>query len=579
MSEPAVTLEPSPATTEPATVPAAHARSFLGHAKVIGALTFVSRILGLAREVVFAHYFGTGLVATAFNVAFAIPNLFRKLFGEGALSAAFIPLYAQSVRTESTERANDFAAAGVNLLCAILLAITVVGEVILLTVLFADRDMRLERALLLKFTAIMLPYVLLICGGAFLSGILQVHKRFAAPAAAPILLNVCHIAVVFLGAVFLGVRATDDAERQLALQTTLAYWLASFVLVAGVLQVAVLVPGLRAVGFRFKFLPHFWTPAVKRMLVLTVPVALGAGVLQLSVFLDKGISLMLMQGVDADTGNAITHFSFLGQFVRYPMEMGAPVRLSAAQLMYQFPLGIFAIALATAIFPQLSAEAVGTDKKRFGEVLRHGIEASIWEGLPASVGLVLVAEPAVRLLFQHGEMTPHDTALIARSLRLYSIAIWAFSLQQILNRAYYALHDTRTPLVMSVVTLLVNLVVEIPLLWTPLAEAGMAAGTSASFILQSLVMLYMVDRRVGGLGLSHSVRPVAKMIAATAAMTVACLLVQQVPFYPRGATRLAAVGQLVALMGTGAIAYLAACAILKVEMLDTFRPRRRRKSA
>jgi len=197
--------------------------------------------------------------------------------------------------------------------------------------------MRPDRMLTLRLTAIMLPYVFLICGGAFLSGILQVHRRFGAPAAAPIILNVCHIAVVFIGAKILHLQAgSRDDAAVMPLQTTLAYWLAFFVLVAGVLQVAVLLPGLRATGFRFSVVPHFWTPAVKRMLKLTVPVAIGAGVLQLSVLLDKGISVALMQGTDA-AGKLVTHFSLFGYPVRYPMEMGAPARLNLAQFLYQFP--------------------------------------------------------------------------------------------------------------------------------------------------------------------------------------------------------------------------------------------------
>ena len=134
------------------------------------------------------------------------------------------------------------------------------------------------------------------------------------------------------------------------------------------------------------------------------------------------------------------------------------------QFLYQFPLGVFAIALATAIFPSLSSEALDGDREKFRSVLRTGIEASLWEGIPASVGLVLVAGPAIRLLFQHGRVTEHDAALIQSSLLFYAGGIWAFSLLQIVNRAYYAVHDTVTPLVMSVANIAINLAVEIPLL-------------------------------------------------------------------------------------------------------------------
>src|SRR5690348_3927033 len=462
-------------------------RSFVAHAKLIGGLTLVSRIAGLVREIAAAHYLGAGTVASAFRAAFIIPNLFRKLFGEGALSAAFIPLYAQSVNRDSENDARAFAAASVNLLCMILLALTVIGELILWALIAFNRDMRADWLLTLKFTAIMLPYVLLICGTAFLGAILQVHKRFGAPAAAPIILNVCHVAVVCIGAKLLHLNRLTPPGKVEPLQTTLAYWLSFFVLVAGVMQFMILLPALKAVGFRFQPVLRVWTPVIRKMLRLSVPVAVGAGVLQLSVLLDKGISLFLMQGVDG-TGHTVTHFSLLGHWVRLPMENGAPARLDIAQFLYQFPLGVFAIALATAIFPNLSAVALEKDRERFKSVLRQGIEATLFEGLPASIGLILVREPAIRLLFQHGLISAHHADLISRSVLFYSAAIWAFSLQQILNRAYYAVHDTVTPLVMSIITLAVNLAVELPLVWTSLGEAGMAAGTLASFALQSLVM-------------------------------------------------------------------------------------------
>jgi len=591
MSEPALTFPidqtpaAPPAPAGAPTVERAARTSFLGHAKLIGALTLVSRVLGLVREVVAGHYLGTGLVASAFTVAFVVPNLFRKLFGEGALSAAFIPLYAQSLKRDGEPEANRFAAAGFNMLCALLLALTVLGELALWLILALGADsLRPATLLTIKLTMIMLPYVLLICGTAFLGGVLQVHRRFGPPAAAPVILNLCHIAVVFVGARMLMLHLEKDPARALPLQTTLAYWLAAFVLVAGVLQVIVLLPALRASGFRFHLSPEHWkwgtilSPAVRRMLKLTVPVALGAGVLQLSVLLDKGISVLLMQGVDG-AGNPVTHFSLFGHWVRYPLELGAPARLNLAQFLYQFPLGVFAIALATAIFPSLSAEAADADPEKFKAVVRRGIEATLFEGLPATLGLILVREPAVRLLFEHGHITAADAEWISRSVLFYSMAIWAFSLQQIINRAYYALHDTTTPLVMSIVTLGVNLVAELPLLWTRLGESGMAVGTAASFTLQAVLMLYMLDRRVRGLGLGKLVKPVGTMLAATAVMAGVCWQLQRSPLYPRGDTRTIWTAQLLILMATGAGVYFLCCALGGMNVLNHLRPKRANKSA
>jgi putative peptidoglycan lipid II flippase len=613
MSDQAVTF--SSATASPARASSIKVKTFVQHAKLIGFLTLISRFFGLGREIVAGHYLGTALVGSSFTVAFVIPNLFRKLFGEGALSAAFIPLYAQAIKTEqdslapspgieeegenNAERrtrnavesptpsfivhrssfivppsaANDFAAAAVNLLCLILVGLTIIGEGIVATLLMFGHDFRPDRLLTIKLTAIMLPYVLLICGGAFLSGILQVHKRFGPPAAAPIILNACHILVLLIGAKIIGLNQHTAVDLVVGKQTTLAYWLAFVVLVAGVMQVGVLLPALRQVGFRFKFVPNFWTPAIKKMLMLSLPVAMGVGVLQVSVLLDKGISWTLMQGVDNAGHVVYTHFNFFGHMVRYPLEDGAPRRLDLAQFLYQFPLGIFAIALATAIFPGLSADALSANRDRFCSVLRHGIEASLWEGLPASLGLILVAEPAARLLFQHGQIPAHHAELIARSTVYYAGAIWAFSLLQIINRAYYAIHDTVTPLVMSIVNIVINLVVEVPLLWVAgITESGMAIGTLASFIVQALLMLWMLDRKIGGLNLRSIFTPVMKMIAATLLMGVICFTIKHSSLYPLGNTRIIWAAQLAILLVSGGVVYLGACAAMGVSALRDLFP-------
>ncbi len=403
-----------------------------------------------------------------------------------------------------------------NLLCVLLLGITIVGEIIIwgICLILIWRGMRPDWLLTLKFAAIMLPYVILICGTAFLSSILQVHRRFGLPAFAPVLLNVVHIVVIIVGARLLhlntGRHKALDPET-IAKQTHLAYWLCVFVLVAGAMQVMLLLPALRQVGFRLRWVGNFWTPQVKRMLRMSVPVALGASVLQVSVLMDKGLSLLLAKWVTRG-GKVIDTFAFMGQTVRYPMEVGAAARLNWAQILYQFPLGVFAIALATAIFPGLSSDALEKDRTAFKGALRQGIHATMFEGLAASVGLMVVRGPAIKLLFQHGDMTPHDSELIARSVLCYASAIWAFSMLQIVNRAYYALHDTRTPLVMSAINIAINLVVELPLIWVPwLGEAGMAVGTAVSFAVQAIWMLWILDRRIGGLELGQMAESVGKI--------------------------------------------------------------------
>ena len=545
-------------------------------ARLIGGLTLVSRVLGLVREGVAAHFLGAqSIAANAFAIAFLVPNLFRKLLGEGALSQAFIPLYAQAVRRGETETGDTplhFAAGSVKLLATLLLALTVLGELILAGLLWAYRGgERADVLLMLQFTAIMLPYVVLVCGGAFLSAILQVHKRFGAPAFAPVLLNVVHIVVVFGGAWWLGLRGHGDPNdpRINALQTRLAYWLSAAVLFAGVLQVMVLLPALRAAGFRFHLRLPAWTADTKKMLRLSLPVALGAAVLQISVALDKGISAALMQG-KTTTDAVLTHFDLLGHSIRYPMEAGAVVHLNLAQLLYQFPLGIFAIAIATAIYPSLSTAAIAEDRSEFKKVVRQGVLATLWEGIPASVGLILVADPAVRLLFQHGYITAHDATLIARDTMVYAGGIWAYSMLQVINRAYYALHDAKTPLYASIINIVANVVVEVPLLWH-FGEAAMAIGTLVSFSIQAIVMLWLLDRRLGGLGWGELLKPTAKILLATTIMTAVCLALINLGIHPMMRThgwtsdgRPFWLFQLIVLSGVGAGVYLLSCRAMGV---------------
>jgi putative peptidoglycan lipid II flippase len=557
-SPPSSPYEPSPRKA---------AKSFTANAVLIGVLTFASRILGLARESIAAGAYGDNPIWAAFVFAFTIPNLFRKLFGEGALSAAFIPLYAQAVRQEKAGASSpdtqlsshDFALASVNLLCFILLSLTAVGELCLLAAYFlTDRP---DYILAIKLTAIMLPYVLLICGSAFLGAILQVHQRFAAVTATSIVLN-----AVLIAAIALGSRLFDFNTE--AGQTRGTYLLSVAVLVSGVAQVAMLVPSLRAVGFRFRPIFHVLTPQVRKMLWLTLPVALSAGVLQVGVMLDKAISFALAKY----PGHELLNLGFVT--LPMPMAEGAAVRLNWAQYLYQFPLGVFAIALATAIFPTLAEGALDRDKSAFRAVLRRGITASLFIGLPASVGMVVVADSAVRLMFQHGKFGPESAALTILSTRFYSAAIWAFSLQQILNRAYYALHDTRTPLIWGIVNLVINLVVELPLLWTPLGEAGMAVGTLVSFAIQSLVMTWALSRRLGGLGLSAELRPVTVMTLASLFMGLACYAVTTLPGLPTAPNKLTWATLLGLQMITGIVVYAGLCQLGGVNVLSFLRRRK-----
>ncbi len=533
------------------------------NARTMGAVTIISRILGLAREMIAARAFGSGSVLAAFTFAFMVPNLFRKLLGEGAISSAFIPLYAKAVARDDG-KASEFALASVNMLCGLLLALTVVGEIVLAGFyffFFENPTYRLGALL----SMVMLPYALLVCGTAFLAAILQVHRRFAAFAFTSVVLNL----VLIIAMVWATWRLDLHTE---AGRRTGVWWQSIAVLIAGILQIAILVPSLRAVGFRFRLVWHALTPEVKQLLVVTGPVALSAGVLQLGTALDKGLAFFLASTPGHET------FLFFGNVIRYPMTDGAAPRLNWAQYLYQLPLGIFAISVATALFPRLSGGLF--ERRTFTQTLRDGIDASLFTALPATAGLMIAAGPIVRLLFQGGNFHDIDGILTARSTIVYASAIWAFALLQIVNRGFYALHDTVTPFRWSLYNLVINLAVELPLIFTKLGETGMAVGTTVSFMIQAVWMTHLLSKRMGGAGLElQLIWPrLMKMVLATLVMSVACLAVMWSPIYPAetgGGKRIWAI-QTFELMGVGAMVYFGVCHLLGIRVTA---PLRRGKKA
>lgn len=548
---------PPPPPTSPTQTPPG--RSVVGHAKLIGFVTFVSRIAGLLGDMISLRCLGAGGVYGAWTVAFAVPNLFRKLLGEGALSSAFVPMYAKAVKRDPDP--NEFANPTVNLLAGLLLAITIVGELILIGLLSAFH-FSADNLLVLRFSVVMLPYVTLVCLTAFLGGILQVHDRFIAFSATPIVLNVLQIIVIIMLA-----RTLNLHDRQQ--QIVACYWLSGSVLVAGFMQMAMLFPSLHAAGFRFHLMLHCWTPAVKQLILLTLPLAAGAGVLQVGTMLDKGIAQIFAQAPGHD------YFHMAGHTIRYPIVEGATARLGEAQQMYQFPLSVFAIALATAMFPLLSREAIDPTGDGFKRVLRQGITGSMFIGLPASAGMVLVARPAIHLLFQSGLCTYSDCEWMALSTAIYSSAIWAFSLLQIVNRGFYSLHDARTPLRWLIYNLIINLIVEVPLLWTRLGESGMAVGTLVSFVIQTIAMLLILNRRIHGMELRRVIPNVLRMVAATLLMLIVCLALQHTKIYPHGVGKIAWAGQVGIMIIAGSVIYFIACLTMGLNVLQHLPLRRK----
>lgn len=557
--DPHASPDPADATAPaaPPTQKPARAPGFLRHAAVVSSLTFASRLLGLVRDRVMGSVFGTSPWHAAFIIGFIVPNLFRRLFGEGALAAAFMPHYARLIETDPA-LAKRFASRCVAGLAVALAALTLLCEAGLWLAMQTDTVSGSDKAAAaLRMTALMLPYMPLVCGVAFLGAILQVHRRFGPAAAAPVVLNVAMIAAA-IAAGFLPDAASGPRGVTLV---------AAAVLVAGVVQVVWLGSAVRTTAPLGRAGVALRDPATsaptRAMLCTMVPMVIGLGVFQINTLLDQLIAYSLAAPADAGPGTLMHFPTWTGWApAAHPIQTAAVVPLNFAQRLYQFPLGVFGIALATAIFPALSRAAAAFPAKttapsdsEFADTLRRGLRLSLLIGLPSTAGLVVLATPVCRVVFEAGAFTTHDAARTAAVLTGYAAGLWAYTLTHVLTRAFYALDDAKTPLRVSLALVGFNLALNLTLVW-PLGVAGLAWSTAISASLQVALLLMLLRRRV-----QHPIdRAVLTSWARTtllvAAMTTGLVLALR-GVNPLALSRTASAG-LVAAAIAGSVAFVAA---------------------
>lgn len=461
--------------------------------RTVSGLTLGSRVLGLVRDLATVRIFGDTAVGSAFAAALAIPNMFRRLFGEGALSAAFLPEYAR-LSENDPQHASAFARRTVALLALGAGALTIVIELVLLALLvLAPGDA--DRTLSLRLIMVTLPFMPLVCVAAILGGMLQTHGRFAPWAAAPIILNLCIIGACAPYWIIQG-----------ASPRAWGYVIGASAVLAGVLQVAWSLHCLRG-RVDWGAGTAETRARVKAMLVRMVPALIGLGTLQLNSFIDTLIAMWPVW-VGGTIGG-----------VAYPLDEASNSVLYYAQRLYQFPLGVFGIAVATAVFPELSRAS--EDGVRFASVLRRGIRLSLFIALPASAGLALVRTDLVSTLYGGaGDGFSDEGVRRAAWVVLgYSVGVWAYSLNQLWTRAFYAKNDTSTPMRIALAMVGLNLALNLALIW-PLGEAGLAWSTSIAAVLQCALLARAAHKRLGLSGLvdGQTGRSIARSLGMTLLM-------------------------------------------------------------
>jgi putative peptidoglycan lipid II flippase len=382
--------------------------------------TFVSRILGLVREIVFASVFGANAATDAFWVAFRIPNFMRRLFAEGSFSTAFVPALTEMKEKGSEADLRLMVARVSGTLGAVLLVVTALGVLFApqVTALFApgSSDEPAKFALTSDLLRITFPFLLFVSLTALSGAVLNTFHRFAIPAVTPVIMNLCMIAAALWWAPHFRVPVTSMAWAVLA---------------AGVLQLLVQLPVLARLHMLAWPRWGWAAPEVRKVMRLMVPTLFGSSVAQVNLLLDTLIASLLVTGSQ----------SWLAQSDR----------------LLEFPLGMFGVALGTVILPSLSRHHVNTDHAGFSRALDWGLRTTLLIAVPAMMGLVLLAQPLIATLLQHGEFTAHDTTMAALSLSALSFGLPAFALVKVLAPAFFARQDTRTPVRAGVSAMVANM--------------------------------------------------------------------------------------------------------------------------
>lgn len=454
-------------------------------AGVIGGATLMSRIFGYVRDMIFAYFFGAGQISDAFIAAFRIPNLFRRLFGEGSLSMAFIPVFTEYLINRDYREAFAMAGTAIRLLAACLALIAVGGVVcapVLVNIIAPGFGHALsELDLTIFLTRIMFPYVFFIGLLALCMGILNGLGHFAAPALAPILLNMAMISAMILSGL-----VSDSLKNR-------AVWLAAGVLLGGMLQLAMQIPFIVKSGIKFWNSCALMHDGVKRVGVMMLPAIFGAAVYQVNIMVATLLASFLPEG-------SISYLYYADRLV-------------------QFPLGIFGIAVANAVLPSLSRQAAAKNMEDLSTTFSDAMRLVFFITIPSMVGLMVLREPIIALLFQHGAFGVVTSRLTADALLYYCIGLWAFAGVRVVVSTFYALQDTRTPAITASIAICANVVLGIVLMQY-LAHSGLALATSLSSILNLLLLVMVLMKRVARLEWHTFTSSSLKTVLASAIMGI-----------------------------------------------------------
>jgi len=517
----------------------ASASGLLRAASKIGSWTMLSRILGFVRDILLARVLGAGLMADAFFVALKLPNFFRRMFAEGTLTVALVPVLSDE-RQKGEKEAFQFLDALATLLLIILTLFTLLGMLAMPWLLylfapgFADEPDRWAMAL--ELARWMFPYLAMISLAALAWAVLNTYKQFAVPAASPALLNV---AIIFAAVVL--APSFDNPALALAIG----------VLLGGFLQLAIQFPALKRIGWVPRLSFNFRQAAIIETLTLFGPAVLAIAAVQINILVGTILATLL--------------------------ETGAVSYLYYSDRIVQLPLALFGIAMSTALLPTLTAHLSRGDKHAAGEDLRSGLVWLTWITLPAVVGALYLAEPIVVTLFERGAFTHADTIATSQTLQAYAVGLIAFCWAKLLASACYADKDAKAPMRYAAVSVAVNIVLAVILMqfW---AYVGLALATSLAAFVNVLLLYLRLTRTYGSLYTAKSLRKLVSAVAASLLMLLGLVGFESLWEFPTdGLMQFAWLS--VAIVGAVAVFLVSALILGERELLMRFLKRRGEKDA
>jgi putative peptidoglycan lipid II flippase len=465
---------------------------FLRSAKILSVLTLTSRVLGLCRDMITTCVLGP-LLCDALILAWTLPNVFRNLFGEGALSSAFIPVFSRVLQHAGVNPAFLLARRVITTMGLLLLVL--VGVILLLTVVLPEawllpffRGDRVQMEQTLRLAWILLPYLVIVCVIAQCQGVLNALKEFFLPALSPIILNAAWILAAALAGFVLFKEPQSGRSR--------VYFIAAGIMMGAFFQILLFLLALRR--HRFPLRPSLDTgdPDFRRVMATMLPMILGVSAVQLNVLVDRAVASSLIPGE-----GGVTHL-FIGN-----------------RLM-QFPFALIGIALTTAVFPLISRLEARGDREGMKENLAGALRINFFLSLPAAAGLALLSHPVIILFFQRGAFSMQSADATAAALLGYVVGIPFLAAVMLLARAFYALGEWRRPVIVSVCLVAVNIALDLVLVG-PFAEPGVSAATSIVAVLQATMLFLLLRRKIGPLGGRDVLIGVLRSLASTLILVLA----------------------------------------------------------